>query len=87
MQRHPFVVVEGVTCTRREIADRLAVRVWVEAPADERLRRGLARDGESHRHLWERWMREEDAFFARDGTRERADVVVDGRAGGYASAK
>lgn len=74
----PFVIFEGVTCTRRAIADRLAVRVWVDAPADERMRRGIARDGESHRHLWERWMPEEAAFFAADGTAARADVVVDG---------
>jgi len=92
--RHPFVVFEGVTCTRRAVADRLAVRVWVDAPADERLRRGLARDGEDHRQLWERWMREEAEFFDRDGTRHRADVVVDGTAppasgaaGGFVHAK
>jgi uridine kinase len=78
--RHPFVVFEGVTCTRRAVADRLAVRVWVDAPAEERLRRGLLRDGEDHRALWERWMREEAEFFARDGTRTRADIVVDGSA-------
>ena len=78
--QHPFVVLEGVTCTRREISDRLAVRVWVEAPAEERLRRGIARDGESHRSLWERWMAEESAFFERDGARDRADFVVDGTA-------
>jgi hypothetical protein len=80
--RHPFVVFEGVTCTRRAVADRLAVRVWVDAPAEERLRRGLLRDGEDHRALWERWMREEAEFFARDGTRTRADIVVDGTAAG-----
>jgi uridine kinase len=79
--RHPFVVLEGVTCTRRDVADRLAVRVWVDAPAKERLRRGIARDGESHRALWERWMTEESAFFAEDSTRERADVIVDATAG------
>lgn len=78
--RHPFVLFEGVTCTRRAVADRLAVRVWVDAPAEERLRRGLLRDGEDHRALWERWMREEAEFFARDGTRTRADIVVDGSA-------
>jgi uridine kinase len=77
---HPFVVLEGVTCTRRDVAERLAVRVWVDAPAAERLRRGIDRDGESHRHLWERWMPQEDAFFTRDGTRGRADVIVDGTA-------
>jgi hypothetical protein len=80
--RHPFVVFEGVTCTRRPVADRLAVRVWVDAPAAERLRRGLLRDGGDHRHLWERWMREEAEFFAKDGTRARADIVVDGTAAG-----
>ena len=84
---HPFVLLEGVTCTRRAIADRLAVRVWVDAPAEERLRRGIARDGESHRHLWERWMPEEAEFFERDGTRARADFVVDGTAGAPGSAK
>ena len=78
---HPFVVLEGVTCTRRAVADRLAVRVWVDAPVAERLRRGLLRDGEDHRHLWERWMREEAEFFANDGARARADIVVDGSAG------
>lgn len=77
---HPFVVFEGVTCTRRAVADRLALRVWVDAPADERLRRGLLRDGEDHRALWERWMREEARFFEGDGTRARADIVVDGTA-------
>ena len=84
---HPFVVLEGVTCTRREIADRLAVRVWVDAPADVRLRRGIERDGESHRPLWERWMPEEAAFFDADGTRARADFVIDGTAGTPGSAK
>lgn len=73
----PVVVVEGVTSTRRAIAGRLACRLWVEAPADLRLERGLRRDGESHRGLWERWMQEEAAFFAEDGARERADLVVD----------
>lgn len=72
----PVVIVEGVTSTRAAVQDLLACRIWVEAPADERLRRGIARDGESHRGLWERWMREEAAFFERDRTRERADFVV-----------
>ena len=84
---HPFVVLEGVTCTRRAIADRLAVRVWVDAPAEVRLRRGIERDGESHRPLWERWMPEEAAFFDADGTRARADFVIDGTTGTPGSAK
>ena len=77
---HPFVVVEGVTCTRAAVAAALACRVWVETPPDERLRRGIARDGESHRPLWNRWQLVEDRFFTADDTRSRADVIVDGTA-------
>ncbi|GAA1814657.1 hypothetical protein GCM10009682_39710 [Luedemannella flava] len=75
----PTVIVEGVTCTRRETVGRLAYAVWVDAPADVRLARGLARDAAfpGSDALWERWMREEDAFFTADGTRDRADIVVD----------
>jgi uridine kinase len=76
----PIVVLEGVTCTRRAAADRLACRIWVEAPAEVRLARGLARDTDGHpgaRELWERWMAEETEFFALDGTRARADFVRD----------
>jgi uridine kinase len=70
----PLVVVEGVTCTRR--GSPVTYAVWVEAPYDVRLARGIERDGESHRELWLRWMEEEATFFAADGTRERADLVL-----------
>jgi uridine kinase len=76
---HPVVILEGVTCTRRAATDRLACRIWVDAPPAVRLARGLARDT-SHPGapaLWKRWMAEEAAFFALDGTRARADFVVE----------
>jgi len=75
---HPLIVVEGVTATRRETVGRLSLAVWVEAPAELRLARGVERDGEDHRALWDDWMRREDAFFADDRTRSRADLVVPG---------
>jgi uridine kinase len=74
----PLVVVEGLTCSRRDVAERLAYSIWVEAPATHRLQRGLARDGESHRQLWLDSMRQEAEFFAADGTCSRADLRVDG---------
>ena len=73
----PFVVMEGVTCMRRAVADRLAYAVWVDAPEELRLRRGLDRDGVDHRHLWVRWQAEEARFLAEDRTRERADLIID----------
>src|SRR6266498_1684219 len=42
----PVVVVEGVTCTRRAAAGRLAYSIWVEVPEQLRLDRGIDRDGE-----------------------------------------
>jgi hypothetical protein len=74
----PLVILEGVTCTRQAAANRLAYTIWVEAPEDLRLQRGLARDGAHHRQLWVTWMDEEREFFAADGTQARADLRVSG---------
>ena len=72
------LIVEGVSCGRAEIADRAGVLVWVELPdRRNRLERAVARDGERSRNYLTIWQRDEDAFFAADRTRQRADVVVD----------
>jgi hypothetical protein len=75
----PTILLEGVTCTRRDTVGRIAHAVWVEADAQLRLARGMARDTSftGKEELWKRWMREEDEFFAADGTRDRADIVID----------
>lgn len=75
----PTIILEGVTCTRRDTVGRLAYAIWVEAPAEMRLSRGMARDTQfpGKEELWKQWMREEDEFFGADGTRERADRIVD----------
>jgi hypothetical protein len=80
----PTIILEGVTCTRRATVGRLAYAIWVEAPPPMRLARGMARDGDlpGKAELWEKWMREEAAFFAADGARSRADIVVDTTAAG-----
>ncbi|MGW6141204.1 uridine kinase family protein [Streptomyces sp. NPDC055144] len=72
------LVLEGVSTARGAVADRLTCAVWVETGRAVRLRRGLTRDGEDALPLWRTWMAAEDEHFAQDGTRERADVVVDG---------
>jgi len=76
----PVLVVEGCGSARRAVADRASCVLFVEAPADVRLARGLARDGEALREHWLRWMGLESAHFAVEGTRQRADVVLDGTA-------
>jgi len=74
-----IVVVEGVTSSRRAIADDLAMSFWVDTSTEERLRRGIARDGEEKRQLWIEWMALEDDFFDRDGAQARADYIVWGQ--------
>ena len=55
------------------------VRVWVEAPYDVRLARGIERDGEEARETWvERWMPTEDRYVERDDPVSCAHIVVDG---------
>lgn len=70
------LVVEGCGASVGAASGFAAVRVWVEAPRAERRRRGLTRDGEAFRPHWERWAAQEEALFAADRTRDRADVVV-----------
>ncbi|MER5457633.1 hypothetical protein ABT008_22920 [Micromonospora sp. NPDC002389] len=73
-----LVIVEGVTSTRRAVADRYAYRIWVDAPEASRLRRGIARDGEQHRDAWLDWLAVERDFFAADQTDTRAHLHVHG---------
>lgn len=72
-----LLVVEGCGATVWPAGAYAAVRVWVEAPADVRRRRGVARDGDAYAPHWERWAAQERAVFAADGTRARADLVLD----------
>jgi uridine kinase len=74
-----YLVVEGCASGSRVAAAYLALLVWVEAPIELRFERGMARDGETFRPYWERWEAQSSALFAAEHTRERADVMVDGR--------
>ena len=76
----PWLVLEGVGAGGSARARWTTLLVWVEAPAELRLERGIRRDGEELREHWLRWMADEKTHFDRDSTRERADVHVDGTA-------
>lgn len=73
----PVLVVEGVGCGARACAPWLSVLVWMEASPEVRHGRGMDRDGETYRPHWERWAAQERRHFAAEGTRRRADLVVD----------
>ncbi|WP_449385329.1 uridine kinase [Cellulomonas soli] len=71
------LVLEGCGSARRACDPLASVRVWVEAPAELRLRRGLARDGAQARPHWLAWMADEDRHFRAEATERRADVRLD----------
>jgi cytidylate kinase len=74
------LVVEGCGSSPRALARWTTLRVWVQAPPDVRMARGLARDGAALEPEWRRWQLTEAADFTREGTRARADLLVDGAA-------
>lgn len=73
-----FVILEGVSSSREAFRPFLTYSIWVETPREVRLKRGLDRDGQEARALWEKWMAEEDDYVAREQPRAGADMVLPG---------
>jgi uridine kinase len=71
-----LLVLEGVGSWSPYVARWVTTLVWTEAAHDVRRRRGIMRDGDDFAPYWEQWARDEDLLFARDRTRERADLFI-----------
>jgi uridine kinase len=72
------LILEGVGSYARAYDEYVSLLVWVDAPANVRKGRALTRDGDVFAPYWEQWAADEARVLAREGTRDRADVVVDG---------
>ena len=72
------VVLEGVTASREAFAPYLTYAIWVETPAELRLRRGLDRDGDDAVSQWHEWMAAEEEYRRREKPEDRADLVIPG---------
>jgi vacuolar-type H+-ATPase catalytic subunit A/Vma1 len=77
----PLLVLEGVGSGSLDHAHLITVLAWVEVPYDLRMSRGLERGGVGVSENWREWAIGEQEHFRRERTRERADVVLDGRVG------
>ncbi len=77
-----ILLVEGCGSSPRRLDPWTSLRIWVEAPLALRTARGLERDGAAMAAEWRRWQVLEDAEFAAQGTRERADVRWNGATSG-----
>lgn len=74
-----IVIIEGVYSTRKELANKYDLKIWVDCPREIRLSRGLERDGEEARNMWENnWMISEDIYVEKHQPIESADIVVNG---------
>ena len=76
-----LLIVEGVGSGSPLLRDHCSTLVFVTAPGELRLSRGLARDGEAARDNWTAWMVDEERHFAANGTESAADLLVDARGG------
>jgi uridine kinase len=79
----PVVLLEGSSAARRVIRPELSFSIFIDAPADLRWRRVLARDGGDEvafRKYLERWHAAEQEHFAAEATAASASLLVDGAA-------
>ncbi len=73
-----LLLLEGVGSAAAAYDAWVTTRVWVDAPRDLRLRRGLDRGDFGDPAHWLRWLEDEELWLASERTRSRADVLVDG---------
>ena len=71
-----LLILEGVGAAWRDSP--AAYRIWVDAPRAVRRARALERDGAEYADAWDAWAERETRHFTADGTRDRADLLVDG---------
>jgi uridine kinase len=74
-----IVIVEGCYSMQAELLPLYDFSVWVDCPRQLRLERGIARDGEKVRELWEKyWMPAEDFYISSYHPEQKANLVIDG---------
>ncbi|WP_438285466.1 uridine kinase family protein [Bacillus wiedmannii] len=74
-----IVIIEGVYATRQELAGMYDLKIWVNCPRETRIKRGIARDGEAARDMWENnWMVAEDMYVENHKPHEFVDFIIDG---------
>ncbi|MBA2333006.1 MAG: uridine kinase [Actinobacteria bacterium] len=77
-----IVIVEGNYATRRELRAFYDFTIWVDAPHELRLQRGLQRGGDDTLERWlTEWIPEEDRYIEAENPRERVDLALDGAEG------
>lgn len=71
-----LLIVDGVGSGAGPGAQLVSVLIWLEADHEVRLQRAMARDGQSYLRHWRGWAAQENALFALEQTRNRADLIL-----------
>jgi len=72
------VIIEGVYSLQKALREHYTYRVFCTTDRDERLRRGIERDGEEARSTWvDEWMPAEDHYLDQEDPAVAADLVLD----------
>lgn len=75
------MLVEGIYSTRADLIEAYDYTIWIDAPRDLRLERGVRRGGENTRDRWlTEWMPEEDRYVETENPAARVDLALDGGA-------
>ena len=72
----PLLILDGVGSGAAMLRPFVSLLIWLDAPADVRKQRALARDGDVFAPYWDIWAAQEAAHFTAEETRRHADVVV-----------
>lgn len=76
--RDATIIIEGVWSLQKIFADYYDYRIWLEAPASIRLQRGLSRDGEGMREVWEKeWIPIDERYREIEKPQLRAHCIID----------
>lgn len=74
-----FVIVEGCYTMMQHLLPYYQFTIWVESPKEVRLQRGIERDGEEKRHLWEElWMPAEEVYIHAQNPIAAAHMIIKG---------
>ncbi|MHC0551923.1 uridine kinase family protein [Salinicoccus sp. CNSTN-B1] len=79
IEKNKIVLVEGCYSLSEKLNSYYDYKIWVESPEHLRLNRGVERDGEENRYMWEDiWMPDEVRYIQLENPRDTVDLILDG---------
>jgi len=73
-----FLILEGVGAANPKLSANFAISIWIEADADVRFERVIARDGEQIRAQMITWKLKEQSYFRGLEVRQQSDIRLSG---------